>query len=100
MMVHQGGRVKTTRPLTNRNLFRALCEKDSKLCVIDATEIKPFGDFIDSLIAVGVTEAIYIDMGHGWNYSWYRERIGDEAVFIHSAYLECATNWLVFYAVD
>ena len=98
MMIHNGQQVITTRPLSNVNLFRALCEKDNRLCIADATETKSFGEFISSLLAAGISEAIYTDMGYGWNYSWYREFAGKEAAFIHPAYQECATNWLVFYA--
>lgn len=97
MMIHKGKKVPTTRPLNNVNLFRALCEIDGRLCVVDARESKAFGNFIDDLLGAGVQEAIYMDMGNGWNYSWYRENIGETAVFIHQDYQEAATNWLVFY---
>ena len=100
MMIHNGQQVKTTRPLSNVNLFRALCEKDNRLCIADATETESFGEFINSLIAAGISEAIYTDMGYGWNYSWYREYAGKEATFIHPDYQACATNWLVFYATE
>ena len=98
MMIHQGVQVKTTRPLSNVNLFRAVCEKDNKLCIIDAKESGSFGNFIKDLLNAGVTEAIYTDMGYGWNYSWYREFARQEASFIHPEYQKSATNWLVFYA--
>ena len=98
MMIHRGNQVPTTRPLNNVNLFRALCEKDGRLCIADATESKSFGAFIQSLLDAGITEAIYTDMGGGWNYSWYRPFANGEAIFIHPTYQEAATNWLVFYS--
>lgn len=98
MMIHNGVQVPTTRPLNNVNLFRALCEREGRLCIADATTNKAFGDFIQSLIRAGVTEAIYTDMGGGWNYSWYRLHADEAATFIHSAYQEAATNWIVFYS--
>ena len=98
MMIHSGEQVPTTRSLNNVNLFRALCERRGRLCIADATESKSFGAFIQSLLDAGVTEAIYTDMGGGWNYSWYRSFAKEKATFIHSTYQEAATNWIVFYS--
>ena len=98
MMIHQGKQVKTTRSLSDENLFRAICVKNGVLCIADATESKPFGSFIESLLQTGVSEALYVDMGEGWNYSWYRHHLDSQAVYIQEAYIETATNWLVFYA--
>ena len=55
-----------------------------------------FGDFIQLLLDAGMSEALYMDMGPGWNYSWYREYADSSATWIHSATLSSATNWLVF----
>ena len=97
MMIHQGVQVPTTRPLGNTNMFRALCQREDRLCVVDATEPMPFGDFIGLLLDSGVTEALYTDMGYGWNYSWYRVYDGGQATYIHQQYQPAATNWLLFY---
>ena len=98
MMIHNGKQIPTTRPLNNTNLFRALCKRGGHLCIADATENKTFGAFIQSLIDAGVTEALYTDMGGGWNYSWYRVFAKESATFIHPTYQEAATNWIVFYS--
>lgn len=98
MMIHESRKVITTRPLSDVNLFRSLCERNGKLCVADATHAQRFGDFIQSLLNAGVTEALYTDMGYGWNYSWYRTYRSGPATYIHSVPLKAATNWLVFYA--
>ena len=97
MMIHQGKKVKTTRPEKNVNQFRALCQIGQKLCIADAAEPMPFGSFIQALLDAGAGEAIYMDMGPGWNYSWYREYADSAATFIHSWPIESATNWLVFH---
>ena len=97
MLIHAGKQVPTTRPLGNVNLFRALCERNGRLCIADATENQSFGTFIQMLVDAGVTEAIYTDMGSGWNYSWYRLYADEVATFIHSTHEEAATNWIVFY---
>ena len=96
MMIHEGKRVQTIRKDDNKNEFRALCELDGKLCVIDSKGVAAFGDFIKALLNVGVTEAIYLDMGSGWNYSWWRDNQGI-ANEIHSKRIAYTTNWITFY---
>ena len=96
MMIHQGEKVKTTRPDKNVNEFRALCLIGHRLCIADASEPMRFGTFIQLLLNAGAMEALYLDMGPGWNYSWYREYADSNATWIHSAPLSSATNWLVF----
>lgn len=99
MMIHQGNRVKTTRSDSNVNQFRALCLVDNRLCIADSARSMPFGDFIQLLLEAGAKEALYMDMGPGWNYSWYRTKADSAATFIHSRSLDCATNWLVFHSL-
>jgi len=43
----------------------------------------------------GVQEAIYLDMGSGWNYSWWRDNTGS-AHEIHNRRIVYATNWITF----
>lgn len=97
MMIHEGKRVQTIRKDANRNEFRALCELNGKLCVIDGKGVSAFGDFIQALIDEGVTEAIYLDMGPGWNYSWYRDDSGVPHE-IHNHRIIYTTNWITFYS--
>lgn len=96
MLIHDGKIVKHTRPDNNINEFRALCLIDGKVAVADSYSAKRFGDFIDELLAAGATEALYLDMGFGWNYSWYRD-VSGAAVNIHSIPTKYATNWITFY---
>lgn len=96
MMIHNGKRVQTIRKDSNKNEFRALCELKGKLCVIDSNGVSAFGDFIQALLSEGVSEAIYLDMGPGWNYSWWRDQ-NDKANEIHSQRIPYTTNWITFY---
>lgn len=100
MMIHKGCEVPHTRPDDSQNLFRAICEIDKKLCIADAREWGSFRTFIDNLLAAGATEALYLDMGAGWNHSWYRPEVDGElmgpAVIIHPKAHNYCTNWLVF----
>lgn len=78
------------------NEFRALCELDGNLCVIDSDGFVNFTDFVNNLVQAGVTNAIYMDMGEGWNYSWWRHSNG-KAVEIHETPSSYTTNWVTFY---
>lgn len=96
MMIHNSKRVTTTRKDSNKNEFRALCEVKGKLCVIDSNGVSTFGDFIQNLLSYGVTEALYLDMGPGWNYSWWRDDLGNVHE-IHDLRIIYTTNWITFY---
>lgn len=96
MMIHRGKRVPGKRKDSNKNEFRALCELNGVLCVIDSKGVSTFGDFNQNLLDAGVTEALYLDMGSGWNYSWYRDSTGT-AHEIHKHRIPYTTNWITFY---
>lgn len=78
------------------NQYRALCEINGKLCIVDCAQSMSFGDFLARLKKIGVKNAIYCDMGRGWNYSWYRTDDGSvkEIFKIPGRY---TTNWVTFY---
>ncbi len=96
MMIHRGKEVAHTRKSDNSNEFRALCEIGGRLAVVDTKGAMAFGKFISRLLSIGATEAIYLDMGTGWNYSWYRDATG-AAVETHHVKTKYATNWITFY---
>ena len=80
-----------------RNQYRALCEIDGRLCIVDCSRSLPFGSFLAALKKLKVKNAIYCDMGAGWNYSWYRRDDGKvkELFTVPGKY---TTNWLTFYS--
>lgn len=96
MMIHNGKAVKTTRPLGNRNVFRALClDADNNLALYESQGIVTFGNFIDALLIQGVKEALYTDMGQGWNYCFYRLNQFDKPPkYLHSTSLPYASNFV------
>lgn len=96
MMIHNGTVVRHTRPDGNSNEFRALCLVNGKVAIADSKGVMKFGDFINNLQKAGTTEALYLDMGGGWNYSWYRNADGNP-VEIHPTPTKYATNWITFY---
>lgn len=96
MMIHKGKIVSHIRPDYSCNEFRALCLINGKVVIADSKGNVKFGDFISNLLKVGATEALYLDMGFGWNYSWYRDSTG-KPVEIHPTPTKYATNWITFY---
>lgn len=96
MMIHNGQKIPTTRPLGNKNVFRALClDSNNHLGLYESQGIVTFGNFIDALLSQGVKEALYTDMGQGWNYCFYRVNQSDKAPkYLHSTSLPYASNFI------
>ena len=79
------------------NRYRALCQIGKRLCIVDCARPLPFGHFLDGLQKLGVLNAMYCDMGNGWNYSWYRQDDGS-VMELFPTPGKYTTNWLTFYA--
>ena len=90
-------RPTTMSNLDRMNYYRVIANFSGRLCVIESTEPVTYGTFINSLKSAGVVDALYMDMGPGWNYSFYRDEKG---VFhrLHpkNATSRYATNWITF----
>ena len=80
----------------NKTQYRALCEVDHRLCIIESKQVITFERFLSLLEQQKVSNAIYLDMGRGWNYAWYRP--GDSRVEkLHPLIqIPFTTNWIVF----
>ena len=96
----------STRPIgskmkRNKNIYRALCEKNGKLCVIESKKVMTYETFVKCLSAYKVSHALYLDMGSGWNYAWYRDKDGRvKECFPESKWApnyRYRTNWITFY---
>ena len=75
--------------------YRTLAELNGHLCVIDSIHMLHFEDFMEELQRLGVTNALYMDMGAGWNYSWYRNALG-RVVTLFGLRVPWSHNWVVF----
>lgn len=75
--------------------FRVLTILDGRACVIDSRTFMHFDEFVQSLREFGVSDAIYSDMGSGWNYSWYRDANGHAQTIIGMPW-PFSHNWLTF----
>ena len=95
MIIHKGKLVEIARKDNNKNQFRTLCNHDGKLCIAESNKVVPFGDFKKQLLSLGVDDAIYLDMGPGWNHAWYREK--GKIVELHPKLHHFCTNWITFY---
>lgn len=96
-IIHKGLRVAQLWR-SGVNHYRALCEKQGQLCIVDSREAVEYSDFVDMLERYGVNEALYLDMGAGWNHSWWRDAEGT----VHEIHPRLdksryCTNWIVFY---
>ena len=85
----------------NRTRYRALCEIGGRLCFCEAKKVMTLEAFVESLVEAKVTNAIYLDMGAGWNYAWYRDN-KDKVVELFPESKQAKdfryrTNWVVFY---
>ena len=75
-------------------VFRALCEKDGRLCIVESKEQVFYDTFVRYLVEYGVENAINLDMG-GWSHAWFLSNEG-EKVETNNGPTRYATNWLVF----
>ena len=85
----------------NRTIYRALCEKNGKLCIVEGKKVMTYESFVNCLKAYKVTHALYLDMGSGWNYAWYRDKEGKVVERFpeskKSPNYKYRTNWITFY---
>lgn len=95
LVIHNGKLVETPRKDGNMNLFRVLCDHQGKLCIVESEGIIRFGDFKKKLLDIGISDAIYLDMGIGWNHAWYRSK--GKIVELHPKFHDFCTNWITFY---
>ena len=85
----------------NRTVYRALCEKNGKLCIVESKKVMTYEFFVNCLNAYKVKHALYLDMGSGWNYAWYRNKDGKIIERFpeskKSPNYKYRTNWITFY---
>ena len=96
LIIHQGQLLPTVRKDHEMHQYRALCSHDGQLCIIESDTVVAFGQFKQMLHSYGVSDALYLDMGGGWNYAWYRD--GNRIVELNpeAYYSRFCTNWIVF----
>lgn len=97
MVVYNGQALPLFRKDRPENIYRVLCELNGMLCVVESKNSLAYSEFVKLLIGLNVKNALYLDMGGGRNYSWYR----DSAGAVHEIHPQTygsryQTNWIVF----
>ncbi|MGM9801819.1 MAG: hypothetical protein ACI309_05870 [Candidatus Limisoma sp.] len=98
LLVKAGANVYQGKPIrrSSANIYRSACKmKDGSFAVIQSKTALSLEQFIKSLIAMGVQDALYLDMGSGWNYGWYRTTTDSAPVRLFNYRSPYQTNWLV-----
>ena len=75
--------------------YRVLAELNGNLCIIDSVNMTHFEEFMEELLRLGVSNALYMDMGAGWNYSWMRDA-ADRVITLFQLPVPWSHNWVVF----
>lgn len=89
------GELVNTFTMPRVRSYRVIAEVNGNLCIIDSIEMMQFGDFLDKLEKLHVTNALYMDMGAGWNYSWYR-KVNGKVKTLFGLKVPWSHNWVVF----
>ena len=76
--------------------YRSICQKDDRFLVIANWEEIPYQEYLDMLLTYGVENALYMDMGAGWNHSFFRDA-DNQLHILHPKTHAYASNWLVVY---
>ena len=87
------------KPPSEQNVYRSLCQKGDTLCIVQSNVIQRYDDYMASLKAFGVDNALYLDMVPVWNYSFWRDGNDSLHHFATKPAKESdhRTNWIVFY---
>ena len=97
LVVYNGQALPLFRKDKPKNIYRVLCELNGKLCVVESKYSLAYSEFVKLLIGLNVKNALYLDMGGGWNYSWCRDSVGAVHEIHPQTYgSRYQTNWIVF----
>ena len=93
-VVKDGEGYNPPRQTVKQEYYRCIAQKEGRTYVIESKEVVKFDYFVKCLVERGVENALYMDMGKGWNHSFYRDETGVVHV-LHPKTHEYCTNWLV-----
>lgn len=88
----------TIQKLEEQHHYRSMCIKEGRVYVVASKEKVPYQDYLNMLITFGIENALYMDMGRGWNHSFYRDENGQVHI-IHPKTHNYCTNWLTVFRV-
>jgi hypothetical protein len=93
-VVKDGEGYNPPRQTVKQEYYRCIAQKGGRTYVVESKEIVKFDYFVKCLVETGIENALYMDMGSGWNHSFYRDEEG-EVHILHPKTHEYCTNWLV-----
>lgn len=92
-VIKQGQVYEPKRQKDKVECYRCLAQKQGRWYVLESKQSVTYDFFLKSLLAFGVENALYLDMGRGWNHSFYRDAQGELHVIHPYAHPYC-TNWM------
>lgn len=78
------------------HIYRVIADLDGELVIVESRQPVPYGFFTECLHGLPIRNALYMDMGAGWNHSFYRDA-DDSLHIIHPHTHDYCTNWITFY---
>ena len=81
-VIKDGKGYNPPRQTIKQEYYRCIAQKAGRTYVIESKEVVEFDYFVKCLVERGVENALYMDMGKGWNHSFYRNEKG-EAHILH-----------------
>lgn len=93
-VIKNGEGYNPPRQTVKQEYYRCIAQKAGQTYVIESKEVVKFDYFVKCLIDLGVENALYMDMGRGWNHSFYRDERGKVHILHPKTHGYC-TNWLV-----
>ena len=88
--------VPAIQPLDRVEHFRSICQKGNRMYVIANAQKMAYQAYLETLLTFGVENALYMDMGPGWNHSFYRDA-DNQLYILHPKGHHYPTNWIVVY---
>lgn len=96
-IIINGKTCKLRQKRNARHQYRALCERNNRLFVAEASYRMQYKDFVQALEKQKVDNAIYLDVGYGWDRAWYRDKNGNVKWIFKSHRSDYPTNYITFY---
>ena len=93
-VIKNGEGYNPPRQTVKQEYYRCIAQKAGQTYIIESKEVVKFSFFVECLIEIGIENALYLDMGNGWNHSFYRNVKGEVHILHPKTHGYC-TNWLV-----
>ena len=79
-----------------KHIYRVIADMAGELVLIESQDSVAYSEFLTCLDSLHLRNALYMDMGPGWNYSFCRDA-NDSLIILHPHTHNYTTNWITFY---